>query len=66
MERYQIVYRTPDGVRAYCLEDMTLETARRMLAQFRELYMNEDGTPRTYANGRGFYLVSNPTIVRVR
>ena len=63
--RYQVIYNAEDGVRSYCLCDMSYEVAKAYLADFCERYFNKDGSPKAYPNGRGYYSFSNPRIVPV-
>jgi hypothetical protein len=62
---YNIAYHAPDGWRLYCKCAMSLDEAKRQLANFKRLYLNEDGTGRAYPNGKGFYPFTRPAIVRV-
>jgi len=60
---YHVIYDAPDGLRQYCLQGMTLETAREMLALFKDEYLDENGNGKPYPNGKGFYPFNNPRIV---
>lgn len=61
---YKVVYDAPDGVRDYCVHKrMDHDTAVRVLALFKRMYENEDGTPKAYPNGKGYYPFANPRIV---
>jgi hypothetical protein len=59
---YDVVYDTPKGERVYCV-NASLPVAQRLLAKFNRVYMNEDGTPKQYPNGRGYYSYTNPRII---
>lgn len=60
---FNVAYDAPDGVRLYCLKWMDHSTAKRMLSLWLSKYVNLDGTPKTYPNGKGVYPFSNPRIV---
>jgi hypothetical protein len=42
---------------------MPLVEAIKVLAKFKTKYLNDDGTPKQYPNGEGYYDISNPRIV---
>ena len=65
MSKYNVEYDAPDGVRRYCMCNMDLDTARIQLQNFKNRYLNEDGTGKEYPNKKGFYPFSNPRIVKV-
>lgn len=60
---FRILYDAPDGVRSYTVHKMDRPTAERMLALFTNKYLNADGSPRPYPNGKGCYRFTNPRIV---
>jgi hypothetical protein len=62
---YNVAYDTSVGVKHYCARNMPLVEAKRQLANFTARYLNADGTPRAYPNGKGVYDVRNPRVVRV-
>jgi hypothetical protein len=63
---FNVRYEGPNGSRHYCSEPCDLDTAKRMLKSFKTKYFNEDGAPKAYPNGKGFYPFRNPRIVRVK
>lgn len=62
---YNVLYDAPDGVRTYCVKNMSYEMACSILAKFKARYLNEHGTGKEYPNGRGFYPFTNPRIERM-
>lgn len=62
---WNVMYDAPDGQRLYCKENCSELKARVMLDLFRARYLNKDGTPKPYPNGRGMYAFTNPRLVTV-
>lgn len=63
--KYNVAYDTAQGVKHYCLCNMSLTEAKIQLSKFRQRYLKADGNPRRYPNGKGVYDIQNPRIVRV-
>ena len=58
---FNIAYEKEDGrTFHYLCQPVPLEQAREWLKKFRDRYVNKP-----YPNGKGFYKVSNPRIIRV-
>jgi len=62
---YNIAYEDNGKVRLYCEENMEMETAHVYLKKFADKYLDANGKGRAYPNGKGYYPISNPRIVRV-
>lgn len=65
VKMYHVVYDTAQGTKTYCVQAMTFEVAMQHLALLWQNYLNLDGTPKTYPNGKGVYDVHNPRIIQV-
>ena len=63
--KFNVFYDTPEGVKEYCLCSMSFREAKKQLANFKRCYLNEDGSPKVYPNGKGYYDISNPRIQEV-
>ena len=61
---YNIEYTYDGETRLYCAESCDLVMAQHTLENFKRRYLNADGTGKAYPNGKGFYPISNPRIVR--
>lgn len=62
-DKWNVVYDDGDVSRIYCGMNMDLRTAKHMLANFKSLYLNEDGTGKIYPSGEGYYPFTNPRLV---
>jgi hypothetical protein len=65
MVKFNVFYEADDGVRTYCIQSMTMDKAKEVLAKFCSLYLDEDGNGKAFPNGKGFYNYRNPHIRRV-
>lgn len=64
MARYNVRYNTTEGIRYYLTEWADYHTACTFFFSFKERYLNLDGTPRPYPNGKGYYDISDVTLVK--
>lgn len=65
---YNVAYDRLDGSTELYLGShvKTHKEAEVWLKQWKEYYLDKDGKPKAYPNGKGFYQVKNPRIVVVK